>query len=652
LILSGSIARLPRPSRCLLCVAASLLAVASLSAQTPAPATPAPAAPVLPANGVIALQPEVRQPTHREERKAAKLFLKASELFRNQRYEEAMQLYKAAIQLDPLNKDYPLALEVARNHAVTALVQNAVLERNRGDAAAARAALAHARAIKPDSEQVAMHLNELGEDALAGSFQPPYAEAAASVGSAPELVHNNQLHSFHLNTSGRDLLQQVFKAWNIDVTLDQALTSNFVHFNMDDASFPEAVRAACQIAQAFYVVLDPHRVLVLRENHENHIRYDRMDMETIYFAGISKEELGDIGKLAKDLFNINESAIDNSENTLTLHANRADLNAFNETVRTLLAGRSQILLDVRVIQLAHVNSRNTGAQLPQTFTAYNLYTEEQSILNSNQSAVQEIISSGLASASDPLAIIAILVAAGDVSSSLFGNGLALFGGGITQSALAPGSDSLHLNVNTSNSRSLENVQLRLGDGEEGRVRLGERYPIQTSSYSSMYGSSSSALAGLTGSGNSSTLSSLLSSYASSYNVPMVEYQDIGLTIKATPKIMRSGDVALTLDTKIDALSGSTVNDVPILDSRVYSGVVTLKEGESVVVAQEIDKTISKALNGTPGLSEIPGLNYLTDVDKEQNYATLLMIMTPHLLRGPQPAGHTPMMRVVNQTQIR
>jgi len=76
---------------------------------------------------------------------------------------------------------------------------------------------------------------------------------------------------------------------------------------------------------------------------------------------------------------------------------------------------------------------------PQSMSAYNVYAEEQSLLNANQSLVQEIISNGLASASEPLTIIGILLASGQVSSSLFSNGLALFGGGKTLSGLSPGS---------------------------------------------------------------------------------------------------------------------------------------------------------------------------------------------------------------------
>jgi type II secretory pathway component GspD/PulD (secretin) len=74
-------------------------------------------------------------------------------------------------------------------------------------------------------------------------------------------------------------------------------------------------------------------------------------------------------------------------------------------------------------------------------------------------------------------------------------------------------------------------------------------------------------------------------------------------------------------------------------------VVTLKQGEAVEVVSELDESESRAVSGTPGISEIPGLNNLTGNTTQKNYATLLIIMTPHVIRGTQAAGHSPMMRV-------
>ena len=53
----------------------------------------------------------------------------------------------------------------------------------------------------------------------------------------------------------------------------------------------------------------------------------------------------------------------------------------------------------------------------------------------------------------------------------------------------------------------------------------------------------------------------------------------------------------------------------------------------------MDKEESRALSGLPGLTEIPGLNTVTDTDVQRNYASLLIIVTPHVIRGTQAAGH-------------
>jgi Flp pilus assembly secretin CpaC len=421
---------------------------------------------------------------------------------------------------------------------------------------------------------------------------------------------------------------------------------------VDDASFQQAMRVVSLATNTFYVPLDAHRALVARDTAENRKQFLRLDLETIYLPGLTSTDMTEVGSLAKNVFDLPQATLDPSAGTITIRAPESTLNAFNATIRELLDGRSQVLLDVRLIQIAHTGERNTGVHPPQTFSAFNVYAEEQSILNANQSLVQQIVSSGLAAPGDTLAILGILLASGQVSSSLFSNGIALFGGGLTASALAPGAATANLNLNSSDSRELDEMQLRLGDGEAATMRSGTRYPIQTSSFSSLSGSIPN-IPGLTGAGSSGSLSSLLGSLGGSVpNVPQVEYQDLGLTLKATPKVMRNNDVALTIDLKIDALAGSSINGNPILNNRAYSGVVTLRQDEGVVVVSELDKQESRAISGVPGFSEIPGLNNVTGNDTQKSYSTLLIVMTPHVVRGTQAAGHSPMLRIEKSATAR
>ncbi|MGA9127597.1 MAG: hypothetical protein WB425_05600 [Terracidiphilus sp.] len=633
---------------CLLMTLAAKIGVA----QTPesAPATPATSSTNNASEVKQAVEAAETKPVRSSDRRrAAKLYLASSKLFEKQQFEAAMRGYEQAARLDPSNGDYVLAARVARSHAVTALIQAAAKDRSQNDAAAARAALAHGLELDPKSTQLAEHLNELGDDALRGESMPTYEKDASTVGEGEQLEPVEKTHSFHLHADQRQILQIVFKAYGIETTMDDSVHPRQLRFDVDDASFEEAARVVSMATSTFYVTLDAHRVLVAGEGNENRQKFLRQELETVYLSGLSNDELADVGKVAKEVFNLDRVAVVPSTGTITLRAPDATLKAFNATMAELIEGRNQVMLDVRLIQLAHTSGRNTGVQPPQSMSAFNVYSEEQSILNANQSLVQQIISSGLASANDPLAILGILVASGQVSSSLFSNGLALFGGGLTLSGLAPGSTSLNLNLNSSDSRELDQMQLRLGDGEDATLRSGTRYPIQAASYGSTL-SKVPNIPGLTGAGTSGSLSSLLASYSGATSIPQVQYEDLGLTLKATPKVLRNGDVALKIDMKIDALAGSSIDGNPVLNNRAYSGVVTLKEGEAVEVVSELDKSESRAISGVPGFSEIPGLNDATGKETQKNYASLLIIFYPHVIRGTQAAGHSPMMRIDKGTQ--
>jgi Flp pilus assembly secretin CpaC/tetratricopeptide (TPR) repeat protein len=638
----------------------------SAAASAPAAGNTASAAKPTP-DGKQAQEAEQAKPVRTaDRRRAAKLYLAASKLFEKELFEEAMHGYEQAAALDPDNANYPLAASVARNHAVTALIQAAAKDRMRGDGPAARAALAHALELDPKNIQVSQHLYELGDDALLGQSRPLYEQGAETAGEGSELAPAAGVHSFHLRTGQRQIFDQVFKSYGIQATVDESLPALTIRLDVDNVGFETAARLLELETKAFYVPLDAHRVLVVRDTPDNRQKYMPLQLETIYLPGLSATELTEVSNLAKNVFEAPQAVAEPTAGTITLRAADKTLKAFNATMRDLLDGRSQVLLDVRVIQIAHTNEHNTGAQLPQSMGVFNVAAEAESVFNANQSTVQQIISSGLASPTDFMAILAILVASGSVSNSPLSSGFATFGGSLTNCTngvyscsgalttfgLSPGTATLNFNLNSSDSRQLDQIQLRLGDGEAATLRSGMKYPIQTSSYSSL-GVSSSTIAGLTSAGNSSSLSSLLASYSSSASTtPQVEYQDLGLTLKATPKVMRNNEVALSVDMKIDALSGTSLNGNPILDNRAYSGVVTLKQGEAVVVISNMDKSQSRSVSGTPGLSEIPGMDNVTGKDADKDYATLLIVMTPHVVRNIQTAGHSPMMRVESGQKAR
>jgi len=584
-------------------------------------------------------------PRSSDRRKAAKLYLDASKLFLNSQFEEARQGFEKAAALDDSNNNYRMAAEVARSHEVTALIQAAAKDRLAGNEAGARDALSRAIALDPKNAEASQHLDELAVDAARSQTGELYERGAGNLAAEPQLLPSPARHTFHQRGFARSLIEQVFQAYGIKAMVDDSVQATGLRIDLDDVSFDEASNILGLLTKTFYVALDAKHAVVARDTREMRTRFMRQELETVYLTGLNDTELKDVENIAKNAFAITQVSTATNERTMTLRAPSETLNAFNGTIQSLLAGKNQVVLEVKIIQVAHTGNRNTGLQIPQTFTAFNVYAEEQSLLSQNQALVQQIISSGLASANDPLAILGILIASGQVSSSLLSQGFAVFGGGLTQSALSAGATTINLSLNTSDSRELDDIQLRLEDGEKGTLKEGSRYPIQTSTYSSLSPNLGS-IPGLTGAGTSGSLSSLLSSLTSTVpSIPMVQYEDLGLTLSATPAVLRSQDVALSLEMKLDALSGTSIDGNPVLANRAYSGVITLKEGEAAVVATEVDKSQSLAISGTPGISEIPGLNDVTGKNLQQDYATIVIVMTPHVIRGPHSTGHTAMMRV-------
>ncbi|MBV8281810.1 MAG: hypothetical protein JO347_07075, partial [Candidatus Eremiobacteraeota bacterium] len=319
------------------------------------------------------------------------------------------------------------------------------------------------------------------------------------------------------------------------------------------------------------------------------------------------------------------------------------LAALNSTLAEMLTGRSEVQLDLRLYSIAKTRMQNIGLQLPQTVTLFNVESQLNSIISSNPSLVQQIISSGLASAGDYAAIVAILVSSGAVSGSILSQGFAVFGGGKTLTGITTGPATAHLALNSSDTRILDSLTMRVLDQEESTIKSGTRYPIITSSYSALAGSTL-GIPGLSSAGVSSALTGLGiggSGLASSSSViPQVQYQDLGLTLKVKPMVQKNRDVSLNLDLKITSLAGSSLNNIPVLDNQQYTAIATLKIGESALVVSDLSKQQSKAVTGIPGLSDLPGFQSTTNNQTENDFAELVIVITPRIVRDAhkQEAG--------------
>lgn len=114
--------------------------------------------------------------------------------------------------------------------------------------------------------------------------------------------------------------------------------------------------------------------------------------------------------------------------------------------------------------------------------------------------------------------------------------------------------------------------------------------------------------------------------------PGSEYVDLGLKLKATPAMHPRGEVTLQLELEIRALSGQSVNGIPILSNRTLSQTVRLKENETTLVGGLLDREEMRALSGLPGF---PGAATVGAHAKQTRETQMLILVTPRLLRIPE-----------------
>jgi general secretion pathway protein D len=576
-----------------------------------------------------------KPPSARQQSEAEKAYLAGAKAVEREDFATAEKDFDTAVALVPHNERYLAAREIARQHHVSALVQAADKAKLLGKADESSKDLRQAFEIDPNNPMVQQHLDEIVHDAAPDSDPPSASKEAIDAGPPIELAPSQGRHSFHLRTNANDILRQVLTAYGITPTIDSSVKSRQVRIDVDNVDFSEAARISKLVTKTFFVPLDPNRVLVAEDTRENRTKFERLAAETVYFPGLTQTEINDMGGVARSIFDAQQATVSPSKSTLTVRGPVTKLAVLNSTLAEMLDGRSEIQLDVRLYSIAKTRMMNVGVQLPNQATLFNVPTELNSIISGNQSLVQQIISSGLASAGDYAAIAAILIASGAVSGSILGQPFAVFGGGLTLTGLSTSGATLNLALNSADTRILDTITLRVLDQEESTIRAGTRYPIITSSYSSLAGSSL-AIPGLSSAGVSSALAGLgvggAGINSTGQSIPQVQYEDLGLTLKVKPSVQKDRDVSIHIDLEIESLAGSSINNIPVLDSQQYKAITTLKQGESALVVSDITKQQTKAVTGVPGLSDLPGFQNTTNNQTENDVSELLILVTPRIVR--------------------
>jgi general secretion pathway protein D len=626
------------------CTAALAMASLSLStlAQTPPQITQAPQAvssTQQPTASAKAVEPPANPPSKHQTEAAEAAYLSGARFLDRKDLSGAETEFTKATRLDPANRDYASALSLTHQRHVIELVQQAGKARLLGQSQKADTLLAEARLLDPQNEFASQDV-DLGviPKVFRPEIEPWIKEGPALVGPVT-LLPDPGLKSFHLHADRQEVLKQVFAGYGIRPTFDESVGRQDLRFDLDDTPYQQSVPILLGMVHAFAVPLDSRSVIIAKDTPANRQRLERQLQETIYIPGMTNEQMDEFGNVVKNVFDVKQLTVDKGSGNLVIRAPEQTLTYVNLTLADLIDGGSQVMVELKLYSVDKTNQRSIGAQLPQQIGIYSVAGAAESIVTQNQTLVNQAISQGLVPAGSSNLVIALaLIASGLVQSTLLSSTVGFFGGGITETGVTTNQNpTFNLALNSSDTRALDDIQVRVGDRQTATFRLGERYPITTSTYSSGTTGNTSALAGV--SINGVSVSSLLNSSVSSVTIPQIQYEDLGLTLKATPSVQRSGAITMHLDLKIEALSGGSLSNIPILNSQQFASDVTVNDGDTALVVSSLTRSQALSLSGAPDLGELPGFQTAT-ADKVTNSdsSELLLLVTSRVTRRGSHIG--------------
>jgi type II secretory pathway component GspD/PulD (secretin) len=573
----------------------------------------------------------------KEARKAYKSGLRLEE---QRRLEEALDRFDHATRLAPQNMQFLTAREVVKSQLVFNHVQRGNLLLLENQHAPAAAEFRTALDLDPDNQFAQERLEEANREMApelpralpvqGWPVQGSSAQGSSAQAQAVPSVDSGEIHlepsagrvTFHYSGDVRGLFGQLSAAYGVTAQFDDSVKAREVRFNVDDIGFFTALKLACEVSKTMWAALGPHQFMIADDTKANHDQYDRMSLRTFILPPHSSPaEVTDLINTIKNVFELKSVTSGQTEDVLEVRGPPRILEACAKLMDQLSSPRPQVMLDVHVLQIDHQLMRNIGMHIPDTFNMYNIPAAALLALTGGQNIQQlinQFISSGGINQAGSSALSGLLAQLGGGSSGIFSTPLATFGGGLTFSGVSLDMLAANLSVNESWVRSLQNVGIRASQGNDAKVHLGERYPIQNASYAPIY--------------NSPQISAVLGNQSYVPPFPSVSYEDLGLSLTAKPTIHGDNSVSLHIELQVRSLTGESSNGVPVISNEEYQGNITLKDGEPAVVAGQVSRSDTLAMSGIPGLGYLPMLNQvMVDNTRQSETDELMIVITPHVL---------------------
>src|SRR5271170_6341799 len=524
-------------------------------------------------------------------------------------YDAALEYYQKALKSDPNNAGFKIRLNQTRFEAGEVHIKLGMKQRENGDLQGAAAQFQRAQSIDPSSAIATQELKKtlamIVEQSHAADIArlPGEDDTQKYMSEPPELKPlSNVSITYKASADAKVVFDTIGKLAGLTVIYDADFPARRITVDLNNLTLEQALEVVCLESKAFTKAITENIIMVIPDQAAKRKDYEEEVLKTFYLSNtVTPQDLTEILTGLRQLFDLKRVQQLNSQNAIIIRATPDVLKLVGKVLDDIDKAKPEVVVQVEVLEARSDRLRVLGIQPGQTASI---------AINPNATTTTPgTVTGGTTTATTSTTTNNItLNTLNHLNSSDYVVTLPNF------TANAVLTDTF--------TKIIQNPELRSVDGQQAKLKIGDRIPIATGSFQAGVGVGAVGTAGLVN--------------------PLVntqfQYQDVGVNIDMTPRVHPNHDVSLKIKIEVSSVTGtSTIGGIsqPIISQRVVEHDIRLGDGQAYILGGLIERTDTKTLNGWPGLAKIPVIRYLFSSDSvEHQEDEVLIMLIPHIVRLP------------------
>ena len=534
--------------------------------------------------------------------KAKSIFEKGQDAEARENYEAAYEFYKQAYDLKPKDLRYKASFQRMRFKAAATVVHHGVLLRDQGKLQEALAEFQKAALIDPSLFSAQQEMKRTQQMIDEATNPPPQAagppnslerkikDALGPVELAP--ISNVPI-TIKMTEDSKVVYQTIGQIAGVNVLFDYDYTSRRIKVELNGVTLEEALQITALESKTFWRPVTGNTIFVAQDNPAKRKELEQSVLKTFYLSNLSAPtELQDVVNAIRAVLDVQRVQQLLSQNALVVRGTPDQIALAEKLVDDLDKARPEVVVDIAVLQVSKDKSRTLGFSPPTSATV-----ALQSNINTTTTTT-----TGTTGTTTP-------ASSGGLELNTLGNLNA------TDFQVTIPSANLSAVMSDSDTKMLQNPQVRALDNQKATLKIGERVPVATGSFQP----------GIGGVGINPLVNT------------QFQYLDVGVNIDVTPHVHADREVTLKITMEISSVVGqSSIGGIsqPIIGQKKIEHEIRLRDGESSLIGGIFDDAQTKSLSGIPGLAQIPILGYFFG-QRTQDHSEdeTVFAITPHIIRG-------------------